>query len=416
MPTENKSLRVLVVAPYYPPEPGAASTRLGELTRYWAEAGAEVTVAAGKPCYPDGVIPPAHRDGWVTEEDWHGVRVIRSHVWALPNHSSVQRFIHQASQFLSTWRLAGQRAAEVDVVVGSSPHLFGAAAAALLARGKGVPFVLELRDLWPRIIWQTGAVARNHPVIRMLEYLERWLYRRADLLVSVTHRFRHEICEVAPQWKPEDISVIPNGVDSSRFERDRDPAEIRRRYGLDVDTPLVLYAGVHGIPQGLEVIIDAARLRPDLQWALLGKGGRKAALEAYGEGVPNLHFLDAVGPTEMPEVYAMASALVVPLRDLPSLRSTIPSKVFEIWASGRPVLLSAAGEVADLARESGGAVVVEPENAKALADAAGVATDAASCAEMGARGRAFVRERFERKTLAMRYLELLENHVAKRRG
>ena len=407
MRTETNPLRVLVVAPYYPPEPGAASTRLGEMTRFWAEAGAQVTVVAGKPCYPDGVIPAEYEGSWVREEVRDGVRVIRGHVWALPNHSAAQRFLHQASHFVATAWLAGRRAPEVDVVLGSSPHLFGAAAAALLARRLGVPFALELRDLWPRIIWQTGAVARHHPVIRMLEVLERWLYRRADRLITVTKRFRGEICEVAPHWTPEAIEVIPNGVDTARFVEERDPAAIRRRFGLDPERPLVLYAGVHGIPQGLEVVVDAARQRPDVQWALLGKGGRRDALMAYGEGVPNLRFLDAVGPDEMPDVYAMATALVVPLRDLPSLRSTIPSKVFEIWASGRPVLLSAAGEVAELAEASGASVVVPPEDPAALAAAADVVWEPDRCAEMGARGREFVMAHYERRALALRYLALL---------
>lgn len=365
-------------------------------------------VLAGMPCYPDGVIPAEYRGRAVVRETFRGVTVTRVAVLALPNSGALQRFAHQASWFASTLTGGLLLVPEADVVVGSSPHLFGAATAALLARRRGVPFVLELRDLWPRIIWQTGAVPRNHPAIKAFEWLEKWLYAQADELVVVTKEFRREVAETAEDRTAESIHLIPNGVNSSRFEESIDIRSARERLGLPSDRPIALYAGVHGIAQGLEVIVDAARLAPDVHWVMLGKGTKKADLERRGAGVPNLSFHDAVGPEEMPEIYGLADVLLVPLRDVPSLRSTIPSKIFEIWAAGRPFVLSAAGEVAALALESNGAVVVPPEDPAALAVAVDeLASDPERCRQLGESGRTFVRARFERKALAARYLTLL---------
>ncbi|MFT7517918.1 MAG: colanic acid biosynthesis glycosyl transferase WcaI, partial [Kiritimatiellia bacterium] len=166
-----------MVTPYYPPEPGACATRVSELARAWVEEGHEVHVLTGMPCYPDGVVKPGYQGKLVVHEERMGVRVHRSWVNAQPNATTAQRVSYYGSFFAPVVLLGLTGVSQVDVVVATSPHIVAAVAGAVVAKLRGTPLVVEIRDVWPRVIWELGVWPRESAIIKILEQVEVRLYR-----------------------------------------------------------------------------------------------------------------------------------------------------------------------------------------------------------------------------------------------
>lgn len=401
-------MRILLVTPYYPPEPGAGATRTSELAAAWARQGHEVHVLTGMPCYPDGVVPEGYRGRPYLREIEDGVTVHRGWVAAAPNRGKARRAAWYLSQALSMVVVDALGVPTVDVVVATSPHILAAAAGAVAASRRDRPLVLDIRDLWPRSIWELGALPRESLAIKLLERLERALYDRAAAIVVVSEPFRGHILGMQPGRPQGEVPVITNGVDLGRFDPTADGRPTRAALGLDPDAPTAIYAGTHGEAHGLEVVVEAARRAPEVQWVLVGDGARKEHLARAGEGVPNLHFRPMQPASRMAGLYAAGDVHLVPLRDLPLFETVLPSKLFEIWGMGRPVVLGVRGEAARLVERSGAGVVVPPEDADALVAAVrDLVRDPARLAAMGRAGRAFVEAEFDRERLAGRYTDLL---------
>lgn len=402
-------MRILVVTSYFPPEPGACATRISELAAAWARHGHEVHVLTGMPCYPDGVVPPAWRGRAYLREELGGVTVHRGWVYPAANRGRLRRaawYLSQAATMVAADVLA---VPDVDVVVATSPHMLAAAAGALVARRRARPLVVEVRDLWPRSIWELGALPREGLAIRALERLERALYDRAAVIAVVSDAFREHVLAMQPGRTAGEVPTVTNGVDLSRFDPTLDRQAARRELGLDPSAPVALYAGTHGVAHGLEQVIEAARRAPEVQWLLVGAGARREHLLRRGAGVPNLHFRPVRPAADMASVYACADVGLVPLRALPVFETVVPSKLFEFWAMGRPVVLAARGEAERLVRRSGAGVAVAPEEPDALAAAVRTLMgDPALRARMGRAGRGLVEAEFDRTRIAEQYAAILE--------
>lgn len=408
-------MRILFVSAHYPPDLGALATRARELCSTWAAEGHEVHVLCGLPNHPTGSVPPEYRGKAVYRELVDGVHVHRTWLYATANRGRVRRSFGFAS-FAASAVVLGQRGIpDPDVVVATSPQFLTAVAGAWIARQRSAPLVAEIRDLWPASIWEVGALPRNHPVVRVMEQAETWLYQRAELVVVVSPAFRESIAK-SKGVPASEIPVITNGVRLDRWDPGLDGIRVRQQFGLPPDAVLALYAGTHGMAHGLEVVVEAARLAPEVQFVLVGEGARKESLVELGRDVPNLTFIPGQQAERMPELYAMADIALVPLRDLPLFRTVIPSKIFEIWAMQTPLVLGVRGQAAEIVAKSGAGIVVPPEDAPALAQAVReLAADPGRRAEMGASGRRFVAEHYDRRALARRYAELLGRVAAKAR-
>ncbi|HSH59523.1 MAG TPA: glycosyltransferase family 4 protein, partial [Acidimicrobiales bacterium] len=395
---------------YFPPEIGAPQARLSEMARYWAEAGDDVTVLTGMPNHPTGVVPAEYRGRLSCDEQVDGYRVLRSWLYATPNEGVARKTIGHLSFMVSSLVLAGRRSGPADVVMVSSPTFFSIFSAWVLARTKRAKLVVEVRDLWPAIFVELG-VLKSRPIIRFLERLELAAYRAADAVVVVSDGFREHI---AARGIPEaKVHTIRNGVDLDRFTPttpDDTTTATRARLGAAPGDTLVLYLGAHGISHGLVSVADAAvKLTSELiHFAFVGEGAAKQQLREHVErlGVDNVTFLPGVPRDEVPALLAAADICLVPLRDVPLFSTFIPSKLFEFLAAGKAVVGAVRGEPAAILKEAG-AVVVEPEDATALAQAIGeLAADPARRAEMGRKGRSHVEEHFDRRRLAAQYREL----------
>ncbi len=403
-------MKILIVTHYFPPETGAPQARLSGLAAAWAAGGDEVTVLTGMPNHPTGVIPPRYRGAIRRRERRDGYRVLRTCLYATPNEGVARKTLGHLSFMASAVLLGARASGPADVVVVSSPTFFSVGAGWLLARLKRARLVVEIRDLWPAIFTELG-VLTSRPLIWLLERLELAAYAAADTVVVVSIGFRANLIgRGVPAGK---VHTIRNGVNPAEFDPDAaaDP-ELRAALGAGPGDCLVLYAGTHGISQGLTAVADAAgRLGgdPAIRFAFVGEGADKPRLEqrvAEG-GLGHVTLRPGVPHEHVPALLAAADICLVPLRDVPLFSSFIPSKMFECLAAGKPVVGALAGEAAQILREAGGSVV-PPGDSAALAEAVrALAADPARRAEMGRRGRCYVEKYFDRGTLARNYRKLL---------
>jgi glycosyltransferase involved in cell wall biosynthesis len=407
-------VRIAYVCHYFVPEPAAPAARVHEFSRAWVQAGQQVSVVTTFPNHPVGRVPRQYRGRWWATERLDGMRVLRCWVYAVPNRGVGRRGLDHLSFMLSSLVVGLPRLGRPDVVVASSPTLFSAFSAWLMARVLGVPFVLEVRDLWPEAILDLSLM-RPGPVVEVLRRLAAFLYARAERVVLVTHAFADRLVEQGvPRGK---LAVIPNGADVRLFAPDVDGRATRDKLGLHPEQFVVGYVGSHGVSHGLDAVLDAATCQPDVCYLLVGDGAERDRLVAERErrGLTNVRMLPSVPRAEVPGLYAAADVCLVPLRDVPLFETFVPSKLFEVLAAGRPIIGAVRGEARDILRRSGGALLVEPGNGAAIAEAAEhLRADPALRDALARQGRAFVEQHYDREALASRYLDLLREVAARR--
>ncbi len=408
-------MRIIIVTHYFPPEIGAPQVRLSALAEAWAADGDEVTVLTGIPNYPTGVVPPEYRGAIRRRERRDGYRVVRTWLYATPNERMARKTINHLSFMITSVLLGWRASGPADVVVVSSPTFFSIGAGWLLARLKRARLVVEIRDLWPAIFTELG-VLTNRRIIRMLERLELAAYAAADTVIVVSDGFRANLIgRGVPVGK---VHTIRNGVNLHEFDFGVSAdEELRSRLGADPDDCLVLYAGTHGISQGLTSVADAAAqlVGKPVRFAFVGEGADKRRLQnRIAElGLRNVTLLPSMPHDHMPGLLAAADICLIPLRDVPLFSSFIPSKMFECLAAGRPVVGAVVGEAAQILREAG-AQVVPPEDSTALAGAIEtLAADPQRREAMGQHGRRYVEKYFDRSTLARQYRKLIGPSVGR---
>jgi len=409
-------MRIAYFCQYFVPETAAPAARVSEMARAWADAGHEVTVVTGLPNHPTGVVPDAYRGVWFRRETLGRVAVWRNWLYATPNEGFVKKALCHLSFMVSTLVFSVPRLRGTDVMVVSSPSFFVVMTVCFAHWVWRRPFIFEVRDLWPGVFVELG-VLRNRWIIRALEALEMFLYRRAALVVVVTESFRDVL--VARGLPESHVAVITNGVDTEAFRPDPDAGRaLRSTQHLD-EKFVVLYIGAHGISQALSRFLDlATRLHDadDIVFQFVGDGAEKQALVARAEamGLTNVRFLPSQPRSTVPAWYAAADVVLVPLRNIPVFDTFIPSKMFEILASARPILASVRGEARGILERSGGALVVDPEDVEAMEQALRrLRAEPALRTELAERGAEFVRREYDRNTLAGRYLELLEGVIVR---
>jgi glycosyltransferase involved in cell wall biosynthesis len=402
-------VNILVFSQWFPPEPGGGPARFLEMGRAWAAAGHSVRVVAGIPNWPTGEVHPAYRRRVHVRERLAGMDVVRT--WVLParNEGRLKRIANHVS-FAASGPLSAAVGMPADVVVATSPPLFAAAAGAAVARLRRIPFVFDVRDLWPDAIFALGQLDRPS-VRRALRSLEARLYRSASAVVAVSEDFVDPIRRRGATR----VEVIPNGADLDAFQPGPQDQALRAELGWD-GRFVVLYAGTLGMAHGLMRVIDAAEAAGrrqdtnDVLFAFVGEGAERPELERETDrrGLANVRFHPLQPRERMPSLYRAADACLVSLRPLPLFDGFIPSKLFEIMASGRPVLAAVAGRPLDLVLEAGAGLAVGQDDPEPLVE--GIRTlraDPDLASEMGRRGRTFVQARYDRAALAARYLALL---------
>ncbi len=408
MPATDTDLRVTFLTHYFPPEVGPAQVRLFELAKRLIGAGETVTVVTGFPNYPTGVIAPGYGGKMFMEDHVDGIRVLRTWVFATRGRGFLSRILNYLS-FPVFSLLAIRKLGRTDVIYVQSPPLFTGLAALWFARLKRAPFIFNVSDIWPQSAVELG-VLRNRFAIRISEMLERHIYRRAARITVPTPGILERL--VARGVPREKLFLLTNGVDTAAYQVGVPDLELASRLGLD-GHKVFMYAGLHGLAQGLDVILEAAKLtrNTDILYVLVGDGAEKAELvaKAEAEGIANVRFLPIQPTSTLPAVLNLAYATIIPLRRLELFKAALPSKLFDSMAAGRPIVAPLWGEAAALVEAAACGVVVEPEDARAVQRAVEtLAADPALAHRLGEQGRRYVVEHFDRDDIAARLAKLLE--------
>jgi glycosyltransferase involved in cell wall biosynthesis len=389
-------------------EPGG--TRHHELARFLAARGHRVTIIASPVSYLTGATRTG-RTPWVTRQEGahlgEGITVLRAYTYPALHKSFVHRVFSFLSFMVSSF-IIGLGVRGVDLVWGTSPPIFQGATAWALARLKRVPFLFEVRDLWPAFAVAVG-VLKQPLLIRASEWLERFLYRGADQVMVNSPGFQVHV----KARGAGNIALIPNGADMAMFDPGADGAAFRREHGL-ADKFVALYAGAHGLSNDLGILLQAAdrlRDREDLAIVLLGAGKEKAALQAQAQELQlkNVHFLPPVPKKDMPQALAAADACIAILKPIPLYATVYPNKVFDYMAAGRAVALAIDGVIREVVEAAAGGVFVPPGDPAALAETlADLADDPPRARAMGLNGRRYLEVHFDRAALAGELGELVE--------
>lgn len=402
-------MHILFLTDNFPPEVNAPASRTFEHCREWVRAGHKVTVITCAPNFPTGRLFEGYRNRWFAREIMDGIEVVRVWSYITANEGFLRRSLDYLS-FMITATPASLRIRRPDVVVATSPQFFTACAGYLVSRLKKVPFVFELRDLWPESIRAVGAMKQSF-LLDWLEKLELFLYRRAAAVVAVTNAFKENL-----QTRGIDgskIHIVTNGADITRFQpvqKDRGLVEALGLQGKFVAG----YIGTHGLAHVLETLLEAARLlqaegRDDIHLLFLGDGASKEALMAQAKelALRNVTFVDSVPKADVVRYWSLLDVSIIHLRKTDLFTKVIPSKLFECMAMGIPVLHGVRGESAQIVECEGAGLTFEPENAQALhARIVELAGDRKLAAELGARGLKAA-GKYDRRHLARRMLHVV---------
>lgn len=413
-------MNILYVSQNFPPEVCAPAIRVHEFGRAWARAGHAVDVLTGFPSHPEGVVHPAYRRLWrhgFAKENRDGIEVYRTWLFPAANRGFWGRIANYSSFALSAAAVGPMLAPRRGVVIATSPQLLVGAAGYWLARTRHLPFVFEVRDLWPQSLEAVGVAGRRSPLYRGLDGLARFLYGHADRVVLDGEAKRAAL--LAAGVPTEKTAVIRNGVTpdfcfepesaAGRAARER----VRKQLGLGRQF-LAAYIGTFGMAHGLEMVLQAAhRLRdfPGIVFLLAGEGAERERLlrKSRQLRLGNVLFVGKQRREEISGLLAAADACLVPLRKSEVFKTAIPSKLFEAMAAGKPVVLSVEGEAREILQAAAAGIAVPPEDPAEFAGAIlRLQRDREFSRRLGRNGRRAVLSRYSRPRQATAYLELLE--------
>ena len=389
-------MRVLILTHYFPPEVGAPQTRLRETALGLQRLGHEVTVLTGPPHYPGGSTRPGYVP-WRVQREWHdGIRVVRVPVIVRPNRGLIDRSIDQLS-FAVASAMARDTVKQADVVLVESPPLFLGLTASLYRRAYGAKYLFHVADPWPDYPIQMRAL-RNRQLIRVARSIETTAYRNASLITTVSPGLVRRL-DRHPQAKGR-VRLLLNGVDVDRFQPDRTPASARAALGWPEAPLSLVYVGSVGLAQGVDTLIAAVEplATAGVILHIVGEGfdHDRLAREVADRGLQHIRFAGAVPAVDVPGVLAAADAILVMLRPGLLNRHSLPTKLVEGLAAGRPVVVSADGDAAEIVDAARAGVSSAAGDPDALRRAIMTLLDPSIRKKMGTNARRLAVEKYDR--------------------
>jgi len=404
-------MKIVVICHYFPPEIGAPSARLYEMSKRWVELGNEVHVVTCFPNHPTGIIPDEYKGLKYKLENMDGIHVHRNYVYATPNKGFIKKTLGHISFMFSAVFFSMKKIDKPDVIITSSPTFFSIFSGYWYSLRKKADFVLEIRDLWPAAMIELGVMKEGF-VTKVLEKMELFFYRKSKRLIMVTQSFKDNV--INRGISGDKVHVITNGVNQELFYPKEKNQEIINKYNLQ-DKFVISYVGAHGISQNLSTILEVAKklsTYKNIEFVFVGEGAEKDKLKQIvrEEELANVQFIDAQPKEIIPEFYNSSDLCLIPLKNIELFKTFIPSKMFEIMACGVPIVASLEGEAAQILEDSKAALVVQPDNPNEIARAIEeLINDKEKYSQMKANGPEFVEKNYSRNKLAERYLELINN-------
>ncbi len=403
-------MRILYLSHYFHPEGNAPAKRVYEMCRRWVRLGHEVTVITCAPNVPSGIVYDGYRNSWLRRETIEGIETIRVWTYLAANRGTALRIVNYLS-YMVLAVIAGLRTQRPDLVIATTPQFFCGWAGVWVSRLRRLPFILEIRDIWPESIVAVGALGSPR-LLRLLEHWERSMYRAATRIVTVGEGYQQQL--EARGVDSERIDVVHNGVDRKAFAGAGDGSQVRAEFGLG-DAFVVSYVGTIGLGSGLDVVLRAARRlesegRRDIVFMLVGDGAVREELEqqARAERLDRVVFTGLQDKARIPAILAATDACLVHLTGQDLFRSVLPSKIFESAAMAKPIIMGVRGFAADLVERAEAGICIEPENETELVAAAcRLAGDRALARRLGESGRQRIAAHYDYDDLAARYLAIL---------
>lgn len=403
---------ILFISDNFYPESNALANRLYDHAKIWVKAGYRVTVITCVPNFPKGIVFSGYKNKWRQTETIDGIKVIRIKSYIAANKGSFKRIIDYMSFGLHA-AIQGLFVKKIDLVIGTSPQPFPVFSAWFIARIKRKPFIFELRDLWPESVIAVDAIGKKNLLLRFFGWAIRRMYRSADVIVSVTDSFKSELIE-KEKINPDKIIVCKNGINPSTIKVTLDAEQLRKQYQLEQKF-LVGYVGTIGMAHSVQTILQAAEENTDNQihFIVMGAGAYADEIKEKCHQLKHITFIDSGNRQDAINVTNMLDAPIVHLKNAPLFESVIPSKIFEIMALGKPILMGVKGEsraiVIDQAKAG---IAFEPENIESLNHAIKIIQNT-KFDHNNITG--FVKTNFDRDKIALTMLDEISNQIKQKR-
>jgi len=401
--------RFIILTQYYPPETGAPQNRLHSLAKYINKAGHEVRIVTALPNYPKNEIFASYKGKYSVHEFIDEVSVYRTWIFVSSSRGIIARLLNYFS-FVITSFFKLVQLSKADFIICESPPLFLGITAVLVSKLKGSKLIFNVSDLWPESAEKLNII-NNRFLINVSYGLESWIYKKSFLISGQTQGIVKNIKERFPN---KSVVWFPNGVDVDFFEGEHETIDWQSKLALPTENLIILYAGIIGHAQGLEVIIKAAeKLKSfSVSFIIVGDGPEKNRLlkMVADKKLNHVHFIPNLEKAKMPSLIKSCDAYVVPLRKLDLFKGAIPSKLFEPLAMGKPILLGVDGEAKELFIEEGKAgLFFEPENADELSDQILILlNDQSMRLQLGMNGKSYVKSNFDRQYIHQKFLQALD--------
>jgi len=406
-------MRLILVTAYFPPEVGSASHLYYELGSELVRRGHEVTILTGYPTYniDRNSLPAAYRSGWWMKERVHGIDVVRIRTIGMPRQIPILRGLGQVTLALALcFSGVFLTRGNYDIVLVYSPPLFLGWTALALRRFKRAKAILNVQDLFPQSAIDLR-VLRSPFLIRLFRRIESYLYRATDLVA--VHSPGNKDHVVSCGGSASRVSIIPNMVDTKSITPGERNNAFRARYGINARDYVVSFAGVIGLSQDIDTVIDAAKHlkhQGDIVFYIVGDGIEKPRLMEKAQGMVNVRFLPMLQKEEYVELLHASDICLATLRKEVKT-PVVPSKIMSIMAAGRPLIagLPLQGDAPRIVEAARCGICIEPENPGALADAVqAIHGNPTLAKEYGENGRQFVERNFSLDVCTTLYLQAFE--------
>ncbi len=390
-------MKIAVIYQYYQGHGAPGHSIVYEMTQFLAQHGHDVTVISGETGYMQQNAPTLPWYRRIVRREQNGkVNVVRTYTYSELHRSYLGRLLNFISFTLSS-PLGLLTVEKPDVVLASSPPIFPMFSVWLICKLRRIPFVIEVRDLWPASAVQMG-ILKNRHLIGIMSWMERVLYNQSVKIVAMTQGIRDNICERG--WPKHKVELVTCGVDIDKLYPDAlGAAFIRDKFGW-WGKKIILYFGALGEANNLSVTLHAAQIlqpQQDIIFVLIGDGMRRAETErrVVELGLKNLVILPPVPKDDARLFINAADICLVTLRDIPLFEGAIPTKLIDYMACGKAVLCGIHGEAERIVNDARSGAIFGPDNHEQLASLVlELLSDKNRVDKMGANGLSYVQKRF----------------------
>lgn len=408
-------MNILFISQYFYPENNARSFRIGFFSKFLANNGFKVSVICQTPNYPKGVIFKGYKNKLVFRERIDNVNVIRSWVWVSKKKNFLNRSLNYFSFFLSSI-LASFKIGKTDLVFASAPPVFVLFSGFIVSKIKRALFVIDVGDFWPDSVVALGLMKKNF-IFRLIEKLEKYVYKKSVLIIVNSNRFVDRLTK-EKGVKRNKIKVLLNGAELNLFRSydNLSLLKLKREYNIE-DKFVVLYAGLLGLAQSPEVLVETARVLKDYKnivFLIVGGGVLKERCEnlARKYNLKNIIFVGEKPRKEIPNFTGISDLAIIPYKNLDFFKDNVPSKIFDYMAAGLPIIINLDGEGANIIKKAKCGLIAKPENPESLAEKIlNLYNKKEKAKTMGKNAKKYAEENFDKRKIAKDLLDRLSELI-----